>query len=471
MTKKRIAVLGGGISGLAFANRLRELKTASGPDFSVCVIEAAPRLGGIIETSRKDGFLLEAGPESFIMDKPWAARLCERLGLAGDLIPTQSDFRRSFIFRAGRLRAVPEGFYLIGPARLGAFLRSDLMSWPAKFRVCLEPFIPAKEQKGDESAGSFIRRRFGEGALREAGQAMIGGIYSADPETLSLEATFPKFLEMEREFGSVVRGLQAQAKKKTAERQASGPRYSLFSTLRGGMETLIKALKEKNSDTEFLTGDPAARILRSGSEWRVVLSSGRELKADVLCIALRAPEAAALLKDTAPELARELASIAYESSVTVNLAFEESRFPKDLRGFGFVVPSSESSGLLGCTFSHLKFEGRAPAAKVLLRAFLGGEVRRRALTVADAEVERMTLMELNKIVPLQGEPLFSCVGRYPDSMPQYHVGHFEKTAQILRLASTLPGLFLAGNAYAGIGIPDCIHLAEEQAARALESLR
>ncbi len=471
MTPKKIVVLGGGISGLAFVNRLRELKSSDGPPFTVTLIDAAPRIGGIIETHRQEGFLLEGGPESFITDKPWAASLCERLGISRELIPTNPHGRRSFIYRAGRLREVPEGFYLIGPARVWPFLRSDLMSWPAKLRACLEPFVPRKKQEGDESAGAFIRRRFGEGALREAGQAMIGGIYSADPDTLSLQATFPKFLEMERAFGSVVKGLRSQAAKKAAEEKASGPRYSLFSTLRGGMETLVSALKEKNSQADFMTGDAAVKIARREAGWSVTLASGREREADVLCVALRAPHAAGLLKELAPELAGELASIAYESSVTVNLAFDETAFPRDLRGFGFVVPASENSGLLGCTFSHLKFEGRAPGSQVLLRAFLGGETRLKALTAPDKEAETMALAELKKIIPLQAAPLFSLVRRYPDSMPQYHVGHFDKAAHILRLAGTLPGLYLTGNAYAGVGIPDCIHLAEEQAARALEFLK
>lgn len=471
MNGAHIAVIGGGISGFAFANRIRELSELSGRKVSVTLVEGESRCGGVIETMETDGFLFEGGPESFITEKPWAADLCARLGLSGELMGTRPRFRRSFIYRRGRLRPVPEGFYLIGPARVFPFLKSGLMSWPGKLRMMMEPLIPARRGEGDESAASFIRRRFGREALAAAGQPMIAGIYSADPEKLSLEATFSKFLEWEREYGSVILGMRARSKKSQgAEAGASGPRYGLFAALRGGMETLIRTLRERNPELHILTGSPAVQLHREEKDWRMVLGSGREIRAQAVCAALPGPRAARLLADSFPALASSIASIPYASSVTVNFAYEQRVLPPEAEGFGFVVPAEEGSGILGCTFTHLKYEGRAPEGRSALRVFLGGRLREDALTAPDERVSAETRAELARVLGVAAVPHVAAVRRYPESMPQYHVGHIEKSRQIFRDAAAYPGLFLAGNAYRGIGLPDCIHLAESQAEKAMEFL-
>lgn len=467
---KHIAVIGGGISGWAFVNRIREQCEASGQKVSVTLVEAELRFGGVIESFSHEGFLMEGGPESFITEKPWAADLCRRLDLGAELIGTRQDYRRSFIYRKGRLRPVPEGFYLMGPAKAMPFLKSSLMSWPGKLRMMAEIFVPPRRAKGDESAASFIRRRFGAEALREAGQPMIAGIYSADPEQLSLAATFPVFLEWERKYGSVIRGLRARARAARADAEASGPRYGLFAALRGGMETLVKTLREKNPETRLSIGSPAVRLHEDENGWRLLLGSGREIRADAVCVALPGPRAVRLLAEDFPVLAGQIASIPYASSVTVNLAYASKVLPSEASGFGFVVPAAEQSGVLGCTFTHLKYEGRAPDSGSLLRVFLGGAGRQEALESTDEVISAKTRRELARMLGITAEPLMAAVRRYPDSMPQYHVGHLEKSRSILQNAAALRGLFLAGNAYTGIGIPDCVHLAETQAEKAMEFL-
>lgn len=471
MFTKHLIVIGGGISGWAFVNRIREQCEASGQKVSVTLIEAEPRFGGVIESFSHEGFLMEGGAESFITDKPWAADLCRRLGLSAEMMGTRKDFRRSFIYRKGALKPVPEGFYLMGPAKLMPFLKSSLMSWRGKLRMMAEVLIPPRRGGGDESVASFIRRRFGREALREAGQPMIAGIYSADPEKLSLQATFPMFLEWEKKYGSVIRALRARScAAESSEREASGPRYGLFTTLRGGMETLIRTLREKNPGVHLSMGSPAVRLHDDERGWRVVLGSGKEIAGDAVCLALPGPRAARLLAEDFPQLASQIASVPYASSVTVNLAYASEVLPPDASGFGFVVPSAEKTGVLGCTFTHLKYEDRAPQSCALIRVFLGGQTRLEALDSADEVISMKTRKELARMLGISAAPILSAVRRYPDAMPQYLVGHLEKSESILKNAAVLPGLFLTGNAYTGIGIPDCVRLAESQAEKALEFL-
>lgn len=471
MKPRRIAVIGGGISGLAFANRIREAAKADSAPFEISIVEAQDRLGGIIESFRDENFLFEGGPESFITEKPWALELCQRLGLGSQLINTRAEYRRSFIVRKGRLEAVPEGFYLIAPSRILPFLKSGIMSWRGKMRVLAEPFLPARKNSGDESAASFIRRRFGAEALRWAGQPMLGGIYSADPERLSLRATFPKFLDWERDHGSIIRALRARSRAgKNSESLASGPRYGLFASLRMGMESLIRALLAHNPDLSVTTGAAAVRLSRTSEGWTILLGSGQELRADAVACALPGPRAARLLAPEFPELAAQIASIPCSSSVTVNLGYREFPLASKFRGFGFVVPEEEGSGILGCTFSHLKFEGRAPSDQALLRVFLRGKLRDRALAEKDEKVVTEVLLELERLLGISARPVLSAVRRYPDSMPQYEVGHLDKAAAILKRSNEIPGLYLLGNTYCGVGLPDCIRLAESKAIEAMEFL-
>ena len=458
---KKVLIIGGGISGLATAYRLSELARQGSFPLEITLLEAKSRLGGVIETRSQEGFLLEGGPDSFISEKPAALELSKRLGIVQEVIGTNEKFRRSFIYKNGKLVRVPEGFYLIAPSQINAFLQTPLLGLATKLRMGCELFIPKRPGGGDESVGSFVRRRFGETTLREIAQPMIGGIYTADPERLSLEATMPQFLEMERTYGSVIRGLFVRKKlgKKNASRAASGPRYSLFLSYKGGMEELTQTIVSKLPEVRFKIASPVTRIRRSAG-WEVVTQQGDTLDADVLCMALPAQQAARLLAESASSLSRDLAAIPYESVATVNLAYRRQDIPHSLGGFGFVVPAFTQRKIVACSFSSVKFKGRAPEGMALLRAFVGGALHREVYALDDVSMARTVTEELRHYLGVEAQPLFTSISRYPQSMPQYQVGHLHHVASIRSQLDTLPGLYLAGNAYNGIGVPDCVKSAE-----------
>lgn len=475
MTPTRIVIIGGGISGLAVAHRLVELGRQTHAPLAITVLEAHERFGGVIRTDARDGALLEAGPDAFITEKPHAVELCRRLGLAEELLSTQPACRRSFIVKDGRLIAVPDGWYLIAPGRLMTLWRTPLLSWRGKARMACEPFMPVRRD-GDESVASFIRRRFGREALERIGQPMISGIYTADPEQLSLQAAMPKLADMERRYGSVMNALRAHrrdrngttAHARPGSRQdfagASGPRYSLFVTLRGGMQRLIEALAQSMPEATLRTRAVAVRLIK-GTSWTVVLTDGARLDADLLCVALPAQRAASLVESCDVSLAEELRRIPYESVATVNMTFRQIDVPHPPSGFGFVVPAVERRPIVGCTFSSVKFAGRAQDGTVVLRTFVGGALHRQAFALDDAAMRQTVLGQLKELLGIRAEPLMTSIARFPQAMPQYHVGHLARVDVIEGAVARHPGLSLTGNAYRGIGIPDCIHQAEVTAER------
>lgn len=465
---KRIVVIGGGISGLAAAHRLWELGRERNLHLQITVLEASPRLGGLIETEQRQEFLLEGGPDAFLSEKPWAVELCRRLGMEKELIPTNEGTRRSFIVWKGKMELLPEGFYLVAPVGWKALRDCPLLDWVGKLRVACEPFIPRRSGGGDESVASFIRRRLGVQVLERIVQPMVGGIYAADLEKLSVQAALPKFYRMEQEQGSILRALK---KGSTAgAEKASGPRYGMFMAPRFGMTRLVEVLTRRMLEVELKTNHPAVGMERSGRNWTVRSRQGAAFQAEGVCVALPAHHAASLLNKTAPALARELESIPYESVATVSMAFRKEDLPVPLEGFGFVVPARQAQGIVGCTFSSAKFARRAPADSVLLRAFVGGALAPRAAEQDDATLRNALRELLKSTLGIQAEPRLTVVRRYPKSMPQYPVGHAERVERIEREATRLPALALAGNAYHGIGIPDCIHQAELAAERILNAI-
>jgi len=471
---RKILIIGGGLSGLAAAYRLQELGNAEKQDIKIKVevLEAGPHLGGLLHTESRDGFLLESGAESFLADKPWAWDLCRRLGIENELIQTNPACRRSFIAMKNRLHPIPKGFYLMAPRDLGALWRTPLLSWRGKLRMAAELFIPRKMDSSDESVAAFIRRRLGDEALERLGQPLIGGIYAADPELLSLQATFPQFLEMEHLYGSVIRGLRTVEPGKTgAIAKASGPRYSLFMSFRHGMGRLIEALAGALPPGTCHTQSPVVRIAHENI-WRVYLENGEVHEADAVVLALPAYRAAKMVRDLSSLLTEHLRAIPYESAATVHLAFRRAAIGHPLNGFGFVVPASEELAMTGCTFSSIKFEGRAPDADtVLLRAFIGGPSHRALLRWEDAEVAEAVVLQLRSLLDLSEEPQWVQVHRFERAMPQYRVGHLARVRRIETEAAEFPGLYLTGNAFHGVGIPDCIYQAESVAERVMVDLK
>jgi protoporphyrinogen/coproporphyrinogen III oxidase len=471
---KRIVVVGGGIAGLAAAHRLVERAAGAAVPLRVTLLEASPRLGGVIDTRARDGFLLEGGPDSFLTEKPWALALCRRLGLAGEVIGTNEACRRVFVVRAGRLEVVPEGFYLLAPVRVLPFLATPIFSWRGKLRMMMELFIRAREGDADESLGDFVRRRMGREALDRLVEPMVAGIYTADPDALSLKATFPRFLEMERTYGSVTRGLRARARERkavSAERGATGVRYTLFATLRGGMRALVDALVARLGTVEIRTGARAAAVEPGGAEapWRVRLASGGDVAADAVILALPAHASADLLRGADVALAGLLDGIPYASTAVVNVAWRREDVPHPLDGFGFVSPFAEGRELVGVTFSSVKFAGRAPEGAVLVRAFVGGARRPDLAERDDAAMEASVRRELRELMGIAAAPLFVDIWRHPRSLSQFPVGHLDRVAALGARLKALPGLALAGNGYDGGGVPDSIR-SGESAADTLEGI-
>lgn len=468
---RRIVVVGGGITGLAAAHHLAERRRAEQLACEVLLLEAGARLGGVISTTCRDGFLLESGPDAFITNKPWALNLLGRLGLSERLIGTSKTHRRVFVARGRRLFPLPEGFMLLAPARIGPFLRSGLLSWRGRARTALDLVLPKGPALADESLGSFVRRRFGQEALRRLAQPLVGGIYTADPERLSLRATMPQFLEMEQQSRSIILALRRQQSHTPPERQAdSGARYSLFATLDDGLQTLIEGLVAQLPAGSVRLGCPVTGIAREANSWSLRLTDGKTLRADGIILGVPAFQAATLTRELDAELARELEAIPYASSLTVNLAYRREAVPHPLDGFGFVVPACEGRATLACTFSSVKFVNRAPAGHVLLRVFAGGALQPDPFEWDDHTLLTALQRDLNQLLGIRAAPLWSHVARHPRSMPQYHVGHLAKVAELEQRLIRWPTLKLCGNAYRGIGIPDAIHSGEAAADALLKDL-
>ena len=476
-TTPRIVVIGAGLTGLSAAHRLvgSIAKPRSRPATEVLLLEAGDRLGGAIWTDRRDGFTLEGGADSFITNKPWGVELCRELGLADRLIGTDSQHRRSFVVHRGRLVPVPEGFVLMAPSRLLPVLTSPILSIRGKARLLLDLVLPRRDEETDESLAAFVRRRLGRETLDRLVQPLVGGIYTADPNELSLRATLPQFLEMERTAGSLIRAARRQAKAARGEDrrdQASGARYGLFVTPDEGMDTLIRALVDSLPMGVARRNCPVRRLARPDPRgpWRVELLDGSAIEADAVLVSVEAHAAARLMDRLDPALAGQLRAIPYASSTIANVAYRRDAIAHPLDGFGAVVPIVEGREILAVSFTSVKFPRRAPEGTVLMRVFLGGATQPQLADLDDAEVAAIVRRELGDLLGARGEPLFLEVARHSRAMPQYTLGHLDRVAEIRRLAGRHPGLALAGNAYDGVGIPDCIRSARQAADSLLAAL-
>lgn len=472
----RAVVVGGGISGLAAAVKLVELSHSTQTPLEVVLVEAGQKLGGSISSLKKDGCLLEAGPDAIFTEKPWGLDFCRKLGLEDELIGTNPQFRTSFVAAQGKLVPVPEGFYLLAPSRILPLLATPLFSGWGKIRMLCDLLIPAKRSGSkdgiqDESLASFVRRRLGKEALERMAQPMVAGIYSADPEDLSLKATFPSFLDWEKKYGSVIRGLLIRRYSQPPQ-ATRGPRYGLFVSLAGGLQGLVDRAFQRLPKDAVRLGTEIREVARHDSPRRKfrLVGNGFDMETDALCLAVPAFQSAKLLRPLDPELASELDQISYHSGITVNLIYKEEDVPYELDGFGFVVPRSEKRFISGCTFSSVKFPFRAPKSKVVLRAFAGGRSCGEWIARDHREIEQAVRKDLNDILGLSADPLHVFVHRHPDSLPQYRVGHVELVKRIENRLQAITGLTLAGNAYRGPGIPDCVHSGEQAAEAMFNSL-
>ncbi len=480
---KRVVIAGGGIAGLATAYYLQEKAKARGVPLEYTLIESEPRLGGKITSARENGFVVEGGPDSFLTTKSSAVELCRALGLGDQLIGTNDAARKIYVWSGGRLRPMPDGVMLIIPSRIMPFVRSDLISWPGKMRMGLDAVIPARHDDGDESLAHFVRRRLGAEALDKIAEPMIAGIYVADAEYLSLQSTFPRFIDMEKKYGSLLRGVISQRianeRAKRANGNGRGPAggngngkapISMFMTLRGGLQQLTDAVTARLAPESLLCGRQVVAVKPQGRGYRLALSDGTAIEADAVVFATPAYATAGLLREVDPVLASRLAGIRYVSTATVSLGFKRDELNHSLQGFGFVVPRSERRQILACTWSSTKFNQRAPEGHALVRAFIGGAHSEGLAEEDDETLAEITRNELRASMGITANPVLTKVYRWHKANPQYEVGHQERIAEIDRLAAQHTGLYLAGGAYHGVGIPDCIQDGSRVAEELLNTL-
>ncbi|HEU4326642.1 MAG TPA: protoporphyrinogen oxidase [Roseiflexaceae bacterium] len=467
-----VIIVGGGITGLAAAYEFQLQAEATGALLGYTLLEAGPAVGGKIVTERVGGFVIEGGPDSFLAQKPEAAGLCRRLGLGGELIGTNDAGRKVFVVNNGQLEAMPDGVMLIVPTRAWPFVTSRLISWPGKLRMGLELFIPPRRDNADESLGAFVRRRLGGEALDKIAGPMLSGIHSADPEEQSVLATFPRLRELERRHGSLTRGMLAGL----ADRPTAGPPKPMFVSLRGGTAQLTEALGRALGG-RVLRGARAVAVEHADApdgppRYRVRCADGSVHEAPALILATPAGASADMLEGTAPGLAAALRDIRYSSTANISLGFRRAALEHPLAGFGFMVPRREPYRIAACTWSSSKLAGRAPDDMVLLRCFLSGPRADGLVRLSDSALVELALADLRQLLGLRAEPQIARVFRWPRANPQYDVGHLERVHAIRALAAQarLDGLLLAGSAYDGVGVPDCIRQGQQAARRAFEML-
>lgn len=474
----RTAVIGGGIAGLAAAYEFEKTR-AAGAAVEYTLFEARTRLGGSLASEIVDGAVLEQGPDSFLTEKPAAAELCRELGLGEELLPSNDADRKTHILVGERLVALPDGLMFLVPTKLIPTATSRLFSLKTKIRMGLELLHPPRPSESDEAVAALVERHYGMEAVDRLADPLLSGIYGGDAGQLSARTVLPRLVEMESQYGSLTRGMlaahskmrKAQAKARKAAgtngRPAARP---LFTALRGGMQQLVDALTARLNPDWVRTGTPVSAVERLPDGWKVRTSESEEIY-DALIMAAPAWAAAVLLKGVDAKLGEDLGMIPYSSSITVNLVYGENQLGRLPDGFGFLVPACENRCLLACTFVHRKFLGRTPPGKAVLRAFMGGARNEALLMESDTALISAVRRELNhilgdKVVPADAEPEQAQVSRWRRAMAQYAVGHQERKQRIAERVAALPGLRLVGNAYDGIGVPDCIRLGR-QAARDL----
>jgi oxygen-dependent protoporphyrinogen oxidase len=459
----RIAIIGGGISGLSAAFALEEHRR-NGVAVEYVLYESSPHLGGVLRTEQIDGCIVEAGPDSFLTEKPWATDLCRAVGLTDQLIGSNDADRKTYILVNGKLVLIPDGLMFLVPTKILPTGASPLFSLKTKLRMAQEMFLPPRPAGHDESVAAFVERHYGKEMVDRLADPLLSGVYGGEAANLSIRAVLPRFAEMERTHGSLGRAMLA-ARKKMAQAPAKAP-PPLFTSLKNGMQQLAEAVAARLDPSSLLSNAAVLALQPEGESW--IVSAGLKSDGfDSVILAVPGYSAARLLSLCAPELSAELAAIEYTSSITVGLGYDGSVRQSLAPGFGFLVPRSEEKRLLATTFVHNKFPHRAPEDRALLRCFFAGRNAATVWDLSDREIIDVVRNELGEILNLTAEPLFTRVYKWKSAMAQYTVGHLERLDRIERLRHQLPGIALAGNAYRGIGVPDCVRSGRDAVAQVL----
>jgi oxygen-dependent protoporphyrinogen oxidase len=454
-----VAVVGGGIAGLAAAHDLHRR------GLGFVLLEAGGRWGGVVRTEREAGFLLEGGPDALLAQKPEGARLCGELGLLGRLVPTNPETRAVFVWQGGRLHRLPPGLVLGVPTRLRALAATSLFTWRGKARMAADLVLPRRRSGGDESIASFFRRRLGKEALRRLGAPLLAGIHAGDAERLSMRATFPRLVEMEERHRSLIRALAAGGAAPGA------PAPPPFFSLAGGLSDLVDALVAGLPAGALRLQAPVRSLRRQGSRYVLEVEGHAAVRAAAVILAVPAPAAAALVSALDAEAASLLSGIPFVSTAVVCLGFRRADVRHPLDGYGLVVADDEGLRTTACGFFSTKFPGRAPAGHVLLRAFLGSARDPGVLALSDEELRDTVLREIGPALGLTGPVVLDRAFRWPAGTPQMHVGHSDRVLALERRLAGWPGLFLTGAGLRGTGIPDTLADARRTAERVFDFAR
>ena len=470
-----VVIVGGGISGLATAFSLLELAAKSGLSLRCTILEAAPSWGGKIVTHRIGDIVTEAGPDSFLSQKPAGLELCTKLGLADQLINTNETIKKACVLSKGRMCDLPEGLLSFTPRQLKPFLSSGLLTWTGLARMGLEIAVPPGPSREDESLAAFLRRRFGSQAYVRVLEPLMAGIYAGDAEQMSLRATFPRFFELEQQHGSVVRGM-LEAKKAASSVSSAQPRRTMFVSLKNGLGDLVTALTQRLTEqgVELQLGKRVEALRVRSHElgrwmYDLILHDGSALSAEGVVLATPAYVSADLLRPLTPIAGGVLDLIPYTSTATIAMTFPRAMV-RGVEGFGFIVPRAEQRDLIAATWTSLKWPHRAPADQLLVRGYVGGVGREEILQLDDAALTSKVRAELAALCGISVEPTYTEVNRWWKAMPQYTIGHLDRLAQLDAALSRYPGLVLTGAGYRGVGIPDCIRDGASAAERVVQDL-
>lgn len=485
MSAARVAIVGGGIAGLSAAYRLLR----DDPEVRVTLLEASPRLGGVIQTERRDGYVLEEGPDVILGAKPGGWELAQALGIAGRFHGTRKGIGGSFLLTRGRLARLPEGLTGLVPTKMMPFVKTTLISPLGKLRVAMDFVIPPRRDDADESVERFVVRRLGREMYDRIVEPLLSGIFAGDGSKLSVKATFPHMRAAEQQYGSMGRSMLAAKKRERANARAAKAGAAAAPTAPGGrrpdqlgflsfpgglhemIEALERALRAAGPDrVKILRGARVAGVTRTEDGFSLGLALGGELTADAVILATPAYATADALRGLVPAAADALSEIPYIATATINIAFRRDDVPHRLDGSGWTTPRIEKRPVLACTWSSVKFEGRAPGNVALFRAFVGDATNQSLVGQGDDAIVATVREELRQVLGVTAEPLLVQVNRYPRAMPQYNLGHLERVARIEALVAGQPGLALAGSAYRGVGIPDVIRSGESAATAVMQYL-
>lgn len=475
---KQIAIIGGGISGLSTAYYLNKFLKDKKIEAQIYIFEKETNLGGSITTLNKNGFIIEGGPDCFISEKPWALKLCKELGIGTEVVGTNEENKKTFILVKKKLIEMPEGLMLMIPTKIKPFIKTPLISLAGKIRMGMDLFIPAKKDGADESLGSFVRRRLGQEALDKIAEPLVAGIHAGNPEKMSIKNTFPRFLEMEQKYGSLIKGMLArmnEAQKFTIKNQTGEPKLTLFMTLKEGLAELIDTLKiNLLNNTKIMIKNNALSInkITNGNKISYEIKTDVFTLKDIDTVILTTPAYAAseLVKNFDNELSSILSNFPYVSAATVSVGFKRKDIKHPLQGFGFVVPKTEKRKIMATTWTSSKFSHRCGKDYVLLRGFLGGAANEKMAELEEKELVETVLSEWNSIMGISAEPVIQKAYRWIKGMPQYVIGHENTVEKIEKLASHHPGLIINGNYLRGVGIADCIHNSEITAQKIADTL-